>query len=216
MSDKDKNYRQPHVFDPIHNGADECGCGFTFDANIHTKEAISNDIQVPELPEWTECQSIFASGASTPLSEFIRNYEPVSSTSPFKRDDKEWRVALGNLLATVRREEREAVLNESAESIINEAGKVGQLMDLASASARKEEREAIKSMLEDYFKHFFCTCHGSTRTGWHFASCPTTIRDEVLGRLRGVEVSASEKGGLSDKNTLSTDEAAAAIDEEDD
>jgi hypothetical protein len=57
-------------------------------------------------------------------------------------------------------------LKESAESIVNEAGKVGQLMNLAADSARREERSTIKSMLDDYFKHFFCTCHGSTRTGW--------------------------------------------------
>lgn len=65
---------------------------------------------------------------------------------------------------------------------------------LVSASARKEERSAIKSTLEDYFKHFFCTCHGSTRTGGHFVSCPITIRDEVLGRLNGLEATENRKG----------------------
>lgn len=97
-------------------------------------------------------------------------------------------------LSTARKEEREAAFKESAESIVNEAGKVGQLMDLASASARKEERAAVKSTLDDYFKHFPCTCVGQPRTGGHFAVCPITIRNEVLGRLQGLEAAASTKG----------------------
>lgn len=91
--------------------------------------------------------------------------------------------------ATVRAE----VLKESAESIVNEAGKVGQLMDLASASARKEERAEVKATLLDYFKHFPCTCVRQPRTGGHFAVCPITIRGEVLGRLEGLEAARTGK-----------------------
>lgn len=108
-----------------------------------------------------------------------------------KTDDSDVEYIRADLLTATAKEARAAALSESAESIVNEAGKVGQLMDLAAASARKEERAAIKSTLEDYFRHFPCTCVGQPRTGGHFAVCPITIRDEVLGRLAGIEAVAA-------------------------
>lgn len=54
------DYREPHVFDPIHNNADECECGLMFDADIHEKKTVSNDTQVKqEAPEriWVDTSS---------------------------------------------------------------------------------------------------------------------------------------------------------------
>lgn len=54
-----------------------------------------------ELPEWTDCQSAFADGTATPLTEFIRAYEPVDP------EREQWRIEFASALATVRREARE-------------------------------------------------------------------------------------------------------------
>lgn len=50
MNNEQPNYREVHVFDPIHNGADECECGLTADANIHPRRtatplAVPNDAE---------------------------------------------------------------------------------------------------------------------------------------------------------------------------
>lgn len=62
--------------------------------------------EAPELPEWTECQSMFADGSQTPLTEFIRAYEPVGPEA------EQWRADFADLLATVRSEEREAAFRD--------------------------------------------------------------------------------------------------------
>lgn len=51
------------------------------------------------LPEWTECQSMFADGTATALSEFIRAYEPVQSTNPDDKAADEWRQVLTAVLS---------------------------------------------------------------------------------------------------------------------
>lgn len=46
------NYREPHVFDPVHDGADECECGLTSDAGIHvttTKPQSTTETLEPRL-----------------------------------------------------------------------------------------------------------------------------------------------------------------------
>lgn len=111
-----------------------------------------------------------------------------------------WKVK--DLVTTKVREASEEAFKESAESIVNEAGKVGQLMDLASASARREERTAIKETVKDYFTHFPCTCVGQSRTGGHFACCPITIRDEVLGRIAALERAADSREGESPNHRI--------------
>lgn len=42
------DYRKPHIFDPIHDGANECECGFTFDADIHTSETVNHETEVKQ------------------------------------------------------------------------------------------------------------------------------------------------------------------------
>jgi hypothetical protein len=60
------DYRKLHVFDPIHNGADECECGLVKDADLHSMQ--QNEEQVP--PE-----RIVERGGDTdwPLSEVLRH-----------------------------------------------------------------------------------------------------------------------------------------------
>jgi hypothetical protein len=44
------NYRQRHVFDPIHSGADECECELTADADIHpTNSTTEQPASEPQL-----------------------------------------------------------------------------------------------------------------------------------------------------------------------
>ena len=43
------NYRKPHVFDPIHSGADECECGLTQDADIHESDEAYEDRMRPRI-----------------------------------------------------------------------------------------------------------------------------------------------------------------------
>jgi hypothetical protein len=38
MNKEKSNYRGPHVFDPTHNGADECECELIEDADIHESD----------------------------------------------------------------------------------------------------------------------------------------------------------------------------------
>jgi SpoVK/Ycf46/Vps4 family AAA+-type ATPase len=42
-------YRALHVFDPIHNGADECECGLTADAGIHESDAAYEERMQPRI-----------------------------------------------------------------------------------------------------------------------------------------------------------------------
>lgn len=66
----------------------------------HTLSFVKSQEAGVLLPEWVECQSMFADGAVTPLSEFIRGYEPVDP------DAEEWRKefnAVLNWVATAMR-----------------------------------------------------------------------------------------------------------------
>lgn len=46
---KAPDYRRPHVFDPIHNGADECDCGLTSESDIHESDEAYEERMHPRI-----------------------------------------------------------------------------------------------------------------------------------------------------------------------
>ena len=67
-------------------------------------------MKIEELPDWTECQSLFASGDATPLTEFIRAYEPVATA-----DENTFRNDLVSLVTYVQQSALETALQLAAD-----------------------------------------------------------------------------------------------------
>lgn len=89
------------------------------------------------LPEWTECQSMFADGTATALSEFIRAYEPIQSTNPDDKAADEWRLALT------------AILNDAATRMRDRCvGKMKELRD--EWESKRNELEPLSKMRNRY------------------------------------------------------------------
>lgn len=117
------DYQKPHVFDPIHNGADECECGLTSGADIHESDEAYEERMRPRIvnaPEriWLQV------GCDDEVGEidWKELSHPDVSWCAERIDNTDIEYVRADLLATVRREEREAAFKEAL-GILSEFGR---------------------------------------------------------------------------------------------
>ena len=141
-------------------------------------ETVSNDTQVrqetPELPEWTECQSMFVDGSQTPLTEFIRAYEPVDP------EREQWRTDFASALATVRREVwREAILILDTAPGCHSAGK--WYIDPVALVQRMNAAAAVEALVNEVQHRMDQVVEAAVE--WHQAGHEGTEWFEAAERL---------------------------------